>query len=235
MRAIILAAGLGRRLAPMGWDQPKCLLPCPRGTLLDNAILASRAQGVREFVIVVGHRRELIEQAAARHPFAFEFVFNERFADTNTLQSLWLAGKHLSDDFLLLNGDVWFRPSVLEKLRDCAGCAIAVEKKPCDEEEVKVSVDASGRVTRIGKGLPPGGCVGEYVGIGKFEATFGRALAESLNQMQAATGGEKRFFESAIDPLLTRQVLTAVPIDPGEAIEIDTPEDFARAQRLWSV
>ena len=234
MRAIILAAGLGRRLAPMGWDKPKCLLPCPQGTLLDNMIVASMSHEVREFTIVVGHRRELVEQAAARHAASFEFVVNQRYADTNTLHSLRLARERLCDGFYLFNGDVWFRPSVLKDLVDGPPSCLAVEEKRCGAEEVKVIAAADGRIGRIGKFLSPSECFGEYVGVGKFDVPFGGALVDSLDHFVASPGSGKLYYEAAIDPLLDSRELNIARMGPGDAMEIDTPEDYDRAKRLWS-
>lgn len=233
MRAIILAAGLGRRLAPMGWDKPKCLLPCPQGTLLDNAVAAAMSQGVRDFVIVVGHRRELVEQAANRHAATFEFVVNERFAETNTLHSLWLARDKLRGGFLLFNGDVWFRPEVLGFLLKSSGSAIAVEEKPCGLEEVKVIADPSGRIRQIGKELSPRDCLGEYLGVAKFDGKFAAALVDSLESLAASPGSEQFYYEAAIEPMLSKCELLCVRVAAGDAIEIDTPEDCDRAKKLW--
>src|SRR3990172_11066008 len=98
MRAIILAAGAGRRLAPMNWDQPKCLLPCPQGTLLDHAIRSARLCGVDQVVVVVGFRRELLEAALAECPLTVHRVHNEEFATTNTIRSLWKARRFLDEE-----------------------------------------------------------------------------------------------------------------------------------------
>jgi CTP:molybdopterin cytidylyltransferase MocA len=59
-------------------------------------------------------------------------------------------------------------------------------------------------------------------------------LAASLDRNHHAPGWESLFYEAAIDPLLEQHLLTAVRIEPGHAIEIDTPEDYQRAQRFWS-
>jgi len=234
MRAVILAAGAGRRLSPMGWDRPKCLLPCPQGTLLDNVLNAVALRGVSEAVIVVGYRRELIERAVVNCPLPVRLVANEAFVATNTLQSLWFAHEYLTESYLLFNGDVWFRPSVLDALSSSAGSALAVEEKTCGEEEVKVMVDGRGRVLRVGKGLNPRECFGESVGMGAFDAAFGRALIRSLDRIRRSPTSDSLYYESAVDSLLDSHQLRAAMIAPGDAIEIDTPEDYERAQRLWS-
>lgn len=234
MRAVILAAGMGRRLGAMGWDRPKCLLRRPRGTLLDNAIASALAQGVEETVVVVGFRKDLVIEAASRHNTKLTFVVNERYASTNTLHSLRLAEEHLRDGFLLFNGDVWFCETVLDRLLAHDGSALTTEPRACGEEEVKVVVDATDRIRRIGKGLSPSACLGEYMGIARFDADFAGPFAESLRRLDESAGSSDLFYEAALDPLLDANPLHAVRLEPGSAIEIDTPEDVEAARRLWA-
>ena len=168
MRAVILAAGMGKRLAPMGWDQPKGLLRIGGRTLLDNNIESLLENEVRHVVAVVGYQREVIEAAIRAHPVDAAFVVNEDYAETNTIHSLWLARDYLDDEFLYFNADVFFDRRIVGLLLEYETSALAVEAKSCGEEEVKVSVDAEGRIRRIGKALPPHECLGEFIGIARF-------------------------------------------------------------------
>lgn len=234
MDAVILAAGMGRRLAAMGWDQPKCLLLCPQGTLLDNAIGSAHAHGAHRFLIVVGYRKELVTQAATAHSGEFVFVENPDFATTNTLRSLRLALERVAGGFLLFNGDVWLRPEVLDRLDDESGSALAVEPKSCGDEEVKVSVDPTDRIEHIGKSLPPDRSLGEYVGVARFDNAFAAALRVQAERIDSGAGSENLYYESAIDVLLGVHPLKATRIPTHHAIEIDTPDDLESARRIWT-
>ena len=234
MKAVILAAGEGRRLAPMGWDKPKCLLPCGNGTLLDGTLQSLLAHGIRDVIIVVGYRRELVEDAALRHAMNCTLIVNEDFAATNTIHSLWLARKHLNEGILYFNGDIWFEPPLLSLLLRQSGSALAVEVKRCGAEEVKVRTDPSGRITRIGKSLPPEEAFGEFIGVGKFEQSACASLAESLRRYVEELCRRDCFFEAALDEILPRHVFKAAPLGGFKAVEIDTPDDYARAKHLWT-
>ena len=229
MKAVILAAGAGRRLANMGWDGPKCLLPCGDRTLLDNLIESLLTYRTRRVVIVVGYQRDRVEAAVRHCPIDVEFVVNEDYAHTNTIHSLWLARSHLHDGFLYFNADVWFDGRILDLLLRHDGSALAVDTKKCADEEVKVIVDAASRITRIGKALPPDRCAGEFIGIGKFDRSACPAMIESLDRYNEELERRNLFFESALDDILTAHVFTCVPIGDLRAIEIDTPEDYAAA------
>ena len=242
MKAVILAAGEGRRLAPMRWDKPKCLLPCGNRTLLDNTLQSIQEHGIHEVVIVVGYRRELVEAwvdqggrpGTPRHAMQYDFVVNEDYATTNTIHSLWLAHQYLNEEILYLNGDVWFEPSLLSLLLQQSGSALGVEVKRCGAEEVKVLADTSGRITRIGKKLPPEEALGEFIGVGKFEHSACALLVESLRRFNEVLGRRDLFFEAALHDILDRHAFMAAPLVGLKAVEIDTPEDYARAKSLWT-
>lgn len=234
MKAVILAAGQGRRLAPMGWHNPKCLLPCANGTLLDSTLQSILEHDIRDVAIVVGYRRELVEEAARRHAMNCTFVVNEDFATTNTIHSLWLAREYLNEGILYFNGDAWFEAPVLSLLLQQSGSALAVEVKRCGAEEVKVKADPSGRITRIGKTLLPEEALGEFIGVGKFEHSACASLIESLHRFNEELGRRDLFFEAALDETLHRHEFKAAPLGDLRAVEIDTPDDYARAKSLWT-
>lgn len=234
MKAVILAAGQGRRLAPMGWDNPKCLLPCRDGTILDNTLQSVLKHGIHDVAIVVGYRRELVEEAARRHVAEFSFIINQDHATTNTIHSLWLARDHLDDAILFFNGDVWFEPLVLSLLLQQSGSALAVEVKQCGAEEVKVMVDRFGRIAHIGKDLPPEKALGEFIGVAKFDRPTCASLVQSLRRYNEGEGRKDLFFEAALDAILERHAMMPAPLGGLGAVEIDTPEDYLRAQSLWT-
>jgi len=232
MRAIILSAGAGRRLATMNWDKPKCLLPCPQGTLLDNCLQAL-SQRIRDVVIVVGFRSEEIEPILARYPLEIRTIANPDYATTNTIHSLWKARQYLNEDCLLFNGDVWFEHGILDQLLASSRSALAVDLKQCGDEEVKVVTDAANRIIRIGKDIAPKQALGEYIGIGKLTASAARKLAASLDQFNTVLRRTNLFYESALDPILAHETVLASPLGQFRALEIDTPDDYTRAKQLW--
>ena len=233
MKAVILAAGMGKRLAESGWDQPKCLLPFGDQTLLGHMLAAITACGIRDVVVVVGYRQELVRQAVAGAGIEATFVVNDDYAATNTICSLYLAREHLDDDFVYFNADILFDGRILPMLLDGPDGRLAVDVKHCGDEEVKVIVDPAGRITRIGKKLPLAECSGEFIGIGKFARSACEDFVAALVRHNEQLGRRNLFFESAVDDILTAHAHWAVDIGDLEAIEIDSPEDLAAAGDLW--
>jgi choline kinase len=233
MKAIILAAGRGERLAPMGWDKPKCLLEFGGQSLLDNTVGSLLENGVDRMVIVVGYKQKLVIEGLTKHNVSFDVVVNKDYAETNTIHSLYLAREHLNEDFIYFNSDVLFERSLISRLFSYDGNVFVIEKKMCGKEEVKVIVDDKERIVRIGKALEPGKCLGEFIGVGKFSVTSCDAMVKSLCRYNEELGERNLFFEAAVDAILEEHVFYAMPLDNLCAIEIDNPGDYRAAQELW--
>lgn len=234
MRAIILAAGMGRRLAPMGWDKPKCLLEFAGRTMLTRTLASLAKHHIKDIAIVVGHRRELL-RADVPTDARITWIDNADFATTNTIHSLWLARAFLNEDVVLCNADVLFDSAILGDLVAQRGSALAVDERLCDAEEVKVIVDSDDRILHIGKALVPGDCLGEFIGIARFDRDTAMALAASLRRYNEVLHKRDLFFEQAVDDVAPDRVLRAVRCEGHRVVEIDTPEDVAVARRLFSV
>jgi choline kinase len=108
MKAIILAAGIGRRLAAAGWDMPKCLLPFGDTTLIDNMLKSLTDNGIKEAAIVVGYKKESVKKAVSAYPLKLTFFENPDYENTNTINSLWRAAEFADDDIVYFNADILF-------------------------------------------------------------------------------------------------------------------------------
>ncbi|MFC1739683.1 NTP transferase domain-containing protein [Planctomycetota bacterium] len=234
MKAVILAAGRGERLASMGWDKPKCLLKFGNKTLLENIIESLLENGIDKVVVVVGFKQELVLEALEQQPVTFNIVVNKDYAETNTINSLYLAREFLDEDFVYFNADVLFDRQIIGKLLEKDDSVFAIEEKNCGREEVKVIVDDNSRIIRIGKDLPPEKCLGEFIGIGKFSESACPAMVKSLCRYNEELGERNLFFEAAVDDILGDHIFYGLPIGPMDAIEIDSPEDLEQAKKLWT-
>ncbi len=171
---MVLAAGAGRRLRPDTDALPKALLPVDgQVTILDIALRNLAAVGLRDIVIVVGYAADVVRDRLAglerEHGVRLTLVDNDRAEEWNNAYSLWLAREHFAAGALLVNGDTVHPVSVEKTLLAAgqgsagpgtatqqAGIVIAVDDiKRLAEEEMKVIVDAGGRLTRITKLMDP--------------------------------------------------------------------------------
>ena len=161
MKAIVLSAGQGRRLLPLTSQLPKCLLALDgERTLLQIQLEALARCGVGRAQVVTGYGADQVEAhlEELRIPgIQVETLFNPFFASSDNLMSCWLARSAMEDDFILLNGDTLFEDDVLRRLLSSAHDPITVtvdHKRHYDDDDMKVALDARGRVLAIGKTLP---------------------------------------------------------------------------------
>ncbi len=111
MKAIIMAAGVGRRLLGLNLNKPKCLLTAEGGeTLIRRSVNLLVSKGISDITVIVGYKADLIRNELNNDVAYFE---NPHFRTTNSIMSLWYARDLLEDDVLLLNGDLYYEPSIL--------------------------------------------------------------------------------------------------------------------------
>ena len=230
----MLVAGEARRLRPLTARRPKCLLEVGSRAIVDRQLDALDALGVREVCLVTGYLGGEILTHTAKRPAgpAVTHVVNPRFAETNTAASLYTARGFIGgDDFVLVNGDVLFDRRLLERVLVAADDgALAVERKPCGAEEVKVATSSDGRILQIGKHLAPARSTGEFIGVARFRSALGLRVLSALEQV-LASGGERAYFEAALDRIAAETRLAVVDVTGLPCIEIDFPEDYAAACR----
>ena len=227
MKAIILAAGAGRRL---GAAVPKCMLDVGGMSIIHRQLAAMLAEGIDEYVVVVGYEQEKVREHLAGRPGRFTFVVNERYASTNTIYSLHLASPHLTGPCWYANADVVFDRRLIRRLADdSSAAALAVKAHACGEEEVKVVV-RDGRITQIGKAIAPTDAAGEFMGIARLGGDVAPALAAALSELVERQSVVSDYFERAVDRLCHELVLTAVDITDLPCQEIDFPADLEQAR-----
>ena len=232
MRGIILAAGKGSRLNGTIGDKPKCLLRVGGKTLVERQIEALQAVGITDIAVVVGCQADSVRRTCGAH---ITYVENARYAQTNSLYSLWLARPLLYDGFVVMNCDVLFHPQMLSDLvtsRHEDALLIAYQEpdaEPFGDEEMKVSV-RRGRVTDIAKTLSPDDADGENVGIVKFGRDGARLLAKFLDQ-RVISGGLRDWAPKAFGDFARARPLHTIGTRGFPWTEIDFPEDYVRAVR----
>lgn len=229
MRAVILAAGAGRRLQPVLGPLPKCLARVGDRTLLEWQLGHLRAEELAPLTLVLGYRREAIEAVAGRE---VEIVYNPAYATTNSLYSLWLARNLLTDGFVVLNSDVLFHPHLLTRLvASPHEDALLMAPRPAgvrySDEEMKVHV-RNGCVAAIDKSLPDDESDGENLGIAKFGAEGAQALLAEADAL-IGQGAVREWLPRAFHAFCQKRPLHIVETNGLPWIEIDFPADYERA------
>ena len=229
MRAVILTAGRGGRLREVTGERPKCLANVGGWTLLERQLQALKSCGITRVAAVTGYRSVDVRRACGP---TVDFVHNARFADTNSLYSLWLARELLTDGFVVMNCDVLFHRQMLADLvtspyEDALLLSPACDDEPYSDEEMKVRV-RGGRVVDISKEMPAGDADGENVGIAKFGRDGAAVLVEEMNAI-VRSGALQQWLPAAFARFCRRRTLHAIDRRGYPWIEIESPQDYWRA------
>jgi len=113
-QAIILTAGIGKRLRPFTEALPKSLIKLHNTTILDRQIEILFRNGIKEIILVTGYKSDLIKNhLQKKNKKNVKIIFNEKFDQFETLYSLWLAKKYINSDFILLYGDLIFDETII--------------------------------------------------------------------------------------------------------------------------
>lgn len=216
MKAVILAAGMGKRL---GSSIPKPLTSLVNDkTIMDFQVeRLSKIVGVKNIIVVVGYKKEMIMEEFPR----LSFVYNDAFAQTNTGKSLLLALQKVDDDVIWLNGDVYFDADVPKLLLDTGFSCCLVDRKRCGTEEVKYNLNEAKFIHNISKNVqdPQGECLGVNVILKNDLDAFRDELEKVDNQ---------DYFEKAMENLAVSKKILLKAVDVGEFYcnEIDFEGDL---------
>ena len=93
--AVILACGMGKRLIPLTFDIPKCMIKVKGEVLIERQIEQIRKAGISEIIIVVGYLKEKFEYL--KEKYGVKLIYNEEYKEKNTLTSLYKAIPYLQN------------------------------------------------------------------------------------------------------------------------------------------
>lgn len=214
MKAILLAAGVGRRL---GSDRPKALLEVGGRTLLDRH-LENLARLALEPLVVTGFSAELFAHLPTVH--------NAEYRRGSVL-SLGIALDAIDEDAVVMDADVLYDPSILADVVGLhRGFALDLRTEP-GEEEMMLGVQ-DGKVRAIRRGRLEGfDRVGEGVGFFKLDRGSLPALREAVE-----ASDPEGDYEAALDLFLGVHGADYVLVGDRAWVEIDFPEDLERAAHL---
>src|SRR4030095_1424459 len=112
-RAVILAAGNGKRMGRLTVDRPKTMLDVDGRALIDRELDALAACGIFGVTILLGYHPE---RPRDRLGSRVRFIENARYKETNSLYSLWLARETLKGGAVVMNSDILVSPPLLAQL-----------------------------------------------------------------------------------------------------------------------
>ena len=251
MKAIILAAGEGKRLRPLTNNTPKCLVNLFGKSLLQWQIETFRSCQIDDISVVTGYRSELINLPRLK-------IFqNKKFETTNMVESLFCASQELSEQTIVSYGDIIFEKKVLDKLiQSKADFSVIVDKNwkryweirfdnPLNDAE-SLKIDTDDNITSIGKKTQKIDEIeGQYIGLMKFQNTglekikkfYEKIKSQSTNNsnpINPLVSFQQSFMTDFLQGLINDGCkLKAVEIENGW-LELDTINDYNKYTELYS-
>jgi choline kinase len=234
MRAVLMAAGMGKRLASASGGIAKALVEVNGTALLVHQINTLRAAGFDDGqVVIVGgfefERLAPLAMAAAPNATLLE---NTQFHHQNLL-SLLTAREQLSEGFLLVNVDHLMPPLIHQRMLNVPAPVVAcVESgRELAGDEMKVKLNEQGQLSAIAKTLTDFDL--GYIGMTRVRAGAVGAYLDAADAVLERIGPEKAVVEMVLGKLAESAFPVAVCDCPGIAwAEVDTPEDLAGAEAL---
>ena len=245
MQAIILAAGMGRRLGEYTQDQTKCMVEVNGERLIDRMLGQLSSLRLTRVVIVTGYcGAALRAHIGTRYDdrLRIEYVDNPLYATTNNIYSLALAKEQLQeDDTLLLESDLIFDDSILRLLTDSPHPNLAlVAKYERWMDGTMVRIDTENNIVNfVPKAAFRFQDTKHYyktVNIYKFSKAFSRSKYVPFLEAYTKSVGNNEYYENVLRILsfLDSHDLKALPLTDEKWYEIDDKQDLDIAEALFA-
>lgn len=232
MKAVILAAGVGKRLWPITQHRPKCLIEIGGRTLLSRYLTSLADVGIRQAVIVVGYKHEMIRAAAGNglYGVAVRYLESDQY-QRGSITSLWRARQELDGDVLIMDADVLFHREILRRLVGSSfPTALLLDETVKQQTEECMAVVRGGRVVALSKRLPDRyDLAGEGVGFLKVRGADCPSLITSVKACMERDALDMEY-EDALREFFEQVPVGFERIGGLPWTEIDFQEDVARAE-----
>lgn len=251
MQAIILAAGMGKRLKDLTHDVTKCMIKVNDVTLIERMLEQLDNLNLSRIVIVVGYQAQklidFIDTLNVRTPIIY--VTNDIYDKTNNIYSLYLARQYLTqEDTLLLESDLIFESKILDHLLEDPYPNLAlVAKYESWMDGTAVTINGSNEILDfIDKRHFKFADVPNYyktVNIYKFSKEFSSKYYVPLLESYSSVLGRNEYYEQVLRiiillnraEVLEEAVVKATKVLPGEAwYEIDDLADLDIAESIFT-
>lgn len=233
MKALILAAGIGSRLAPLTDECPKSLIKVNGESIIFKQIENLQKNGIFDITIISGYKAEFLERAvSAKYPDV-KFIRNESYLNTNNMYSAYISRQKFENcTFLMMNADVFFDSSVIHTLLNHdAENSIVTDIDHYLEESMKV-VERKGRIIKISKSVTENLALGSSIDVYKFSPRAGERFFAKCAEYIEGKKNLKLWSEVALNDILLEIEFKACPLN-GKWYEIDNHNDLLKAEELF--
>lgn len=245
MQAVILAAGMGRRLKELTSNATKCMVEVNGETMIEKSLRNLDNLGIlKKIIFVVGYEGdkliEYINTLGIKTPI--EYIENDIYYKTNNIYSLYLAkDRLLEDDTLLLESDLVYEESVLRKIVDNPyPSLVLVSKFESWMDGTCITLDENDNITSFfGKKEFDFADTKEYyktVNIYKFSKEFSTVHYVPFLEAYCKALGHNEYYEQVLKVItfLDNPEIKACRLDGEKWYEIDDVQDLDIAETLFA-
>lgn len=244
MKAIILAAGIGKRLEKYTKGMPKCMLKFNGKTLIEWQIEALRECGINEILIVRGYMPDKINMSGVK------YYINKDYANTNMVETLFTAEEEMNDGVIVCYSDILYQKSVIKKvISSKADIGVTADIDYLDywkarmdfpEKDMESLVIKKGDITELGEtNCEIDKAKARYVGVIKFSKEGIRILKKIYHQKKKKYYNKneswlhsKSFKKAYMTSLLQAVINTGYKVKPIRIVkgwlEFDTEQDYEK-------
>lgn len=244
MQAIILAAGMGKRLGVFTKDNTKCMVKVQGSTLIERLLGQLNKAGLKKIIIVTGYCADNLSSFIGDNYLNMQitYVHNPVYDKTNNIYSLALASDYLtSDDTLLFESDLIFEDSIItEVMNNQAKNAVTVAKYESWMDGTVVTLDDDDNILSF---VPKAGFdfnkMNSYyktVNVYKFSKEFSQRHYVPFLEAYSKSMGNNEYYEEVLRVItfLDRAELKAIRLEKKRWYEIDDIQDLDIAETIFS-
>lgn len=244
MQAIILAAGMGKRLGELTKGHTKCMVKVNGETLISRLLKQLDRCKLHKIILVIGYKgnelKEYISTLQIHTPI--EYVKNDIYDKTNNIFSLFLAKDALlTDDTLLFESDIILEDSIIDLLIQTPDKDIAIVDKyePWMDGTV-VTIDEENRIERfVPKNQFKYTETADYyktVNLYKFSKDFSTSMYVPFLEAYCKSLGTNEYYEQVLRviTMIDKSSIKALPLQGNKWYEIDDAQDLDIAESLFS-
>lgn len=220
-QAIIMAAGLGKRMRPVTLDTPKPLIKVNGVRMIDTVIQGLHANGISEIYIVVGYLKEQFESLSKEYK-GVTLVENPFFDVYNNISSLYVVREHLEDAIILDGDQIIYNDSILTSKFEKSGYNAVWTEKGTDEWLMQVE---RGKVVSCSR---TGGTKGwQLYSVSRWTAKDGIKLKKHLEEEFEKKDNRQIYWDDvAMFCHFEDYDLGIMPMQEGDIVEIDSLEEL---------
>jgi choline kinase len=234
--AIILAAGAGTRLLPFTLDQPKCFARIGRLMIIEHQLRALADVGCRHATIVTGHLADRIEPAISNRygHLSVSYVYNDRYATTNSMYSLALGLEGLDESTWVLEGDVCLEAVTLRKSEAPVSWLVDASLRQADGSHLECDDNGVARtvsILRNGQISAPT----QMKSVGALHLTAeGAGLVARWLSDGIQAGRHNDYYDLILADHLDEGAIRGIDVAPAPWFEVDTAADLEEARRRFA-